>query len=192
MSSSARKFCKWCPISFDIIANFFSVCCTAHLKAAPIVGSDPIRIGIESESNRIWVGHGPYSEFWREVMGRYYILCLGILIFNGVGAVLDSKYTKSRYPPLWTGRTGRYYIRSIPSFGMLTFEEREWGGTTYAIFPIFGDFLLRSYINSLMIFGNHLIFLSTESVLRKFAQTLKDLYYILMKSSHFLDIFIKM
>ena len=61
-----------------------------------------------------------------------------------------------------------------------------------AIFPIFGDFLLRSYIKSLMIFENHPIFVSTESVLRKIAQTLKDLYYILMKISHLLDIFIKM
>ena len=51
-----------------------------------------------------------------------------------------------------------------------------------AIFSIFGDFLLRSYINSLMIFENHPIFVSTESVLRKFAQTLKDFYYILMKN----------
>ena len=42
-----------------------------------------------------------------------------------------------------------------------------------AIFPIFSDFLLRSYINSLMIFENGPIFVSTESVLRKFAQTLK-------------------
>ena len=42
-----------------------------------------------------------------------------------------------------------------------------------AIFSIFGDFLLRSYINSLMIFENGPIFVSTESVLRKFAQTLK-------------------
>ena len=42
-----------------------------------------------------------------------------------------------------------------------------------AIFSIFGDFLLRSHINSLMIFENHPIFVSTESVLRKFAQTLK-------------------
>ena len=61
-----------------------------------------------------------------------------------------------------------------------------------AIFSIFGDFLLRSYINSLMIFENSPIFVSTESVLRKLAQSLKDLYYILMKMSHFLDIFIKM
>ena len=51
-----------------------------------------------------------------------------------------------------------------------------------AIFSIFGDFWLRSYINSLMIFENHPIFVSTESVLRKIAQTLKDLYYILMKN----------
>ena len=42
-----------------------------------------------------------------------------------------------------------------------------------AIFSIFCDFLLRSYINSLMIFENGPIFVSTESVLRKFAQTLK-------------------
>ena len=42
-----------------------------------------------------------------------------------------------------------------------------------AIFSIFGDFLLRSYINSLMIFENGPISVSTESVLRKFAQTLK-------------------
>ena len=33
-----------------------------------------------------------------------------------------------------------------------------------------------------MIFENHPIFVSTESVLRKFAQTLKDFYYILMKN----------
>ena len=31
-----------------------------------------------------------------------------------------------------------------------------------AIFPIFGDFLLRSYINSLMIFENHPIFVDRE------------------------------
>ena len=63
VGSCARKSCRWCPISSLSIANCFSVCFTAHLKAAPIVGSDPIRIGIESESNRIWVAHGPYSEF---------------------------------------------------------------------------------------------------------------------------------
>ena len=33
-----------------------------------------------------------------------------------------------------------------------------------------------------MIFENHPIFVSTESVLRKIAQTLRDLYYILMKN----------
>ena len=38
-----------------------------------------------------------------------------------------------------------------------------------AIFPIFGDFLLRSYINSSLIFENCLIIVSTGSVLRKIA-----------------------
>ena len=38
-----------------------------------------------------------------------------------------------------------------------------------AFFPIFGDFLLRSYINSSLIFENCLIIVSTGSVLRKIA-----------------------
>ena len=76
VGSCARQFCKLCPISFDIIAKFFLTCCTAHLKAAPIVGFDPIRIGIESESNPNRTGSG--SDMAR----------------------------------------------------ILSFEEREWGGTT--------------------------------------------------------------
>ena len=80
VGSCARQFCKLCPISFDIIAKFFLTCCTAHLKAAPIVGFDPIRIGIESESNRtqiqylsiyikyrmkqsLYFNHGIHSQF---------------------------------------------------------------------------------------------------------------------------------
>ena len=76
VGSCARQFCKWCPISSLSIANSLLVCFTAHLKAAPIVGSDPIRIGIESESNRNRIGAG--SDLAR----------------------------------------------------ILSFEEREWGGTT--------------------------------------------------------------
>ena len=37
VGSCARKSCRWCPISSLSIANSFFVCCTAHLKAAPIV-----------------------------------------------------------------------------------------------------------------------------------------------------------
>ena len=103
VSSCARKFCNLCPICLNIIANSFFVCCTAHLKAAPIVGSEPIRIGIESELNRNRIGIG--SDLGRTWPIRIHILTVYIHI--------HTKYTVS--------------------LGMLSFEERKRGGTTYEV-----------------------------------------------------------
>ena len=114
VGSCARKSCRWCPISSLSIANCFSVCFTAHLKAAPIVGSDPIRIGIESKSNRNRIGAGPDVARILSFEERYWV---GTTYYVWVFSFLTG----------W----GRYYILSILSLGILRFEQGDRGGTTY-------------------------------------------------------------
>ena len=57
---------EWSKKSFCFLLKFDEIADSSGfwvLKNLVIVGSDPIRIGIESESNRIWVERGTYSDF---------------------------------------------------------------------------------------------------------------------------------
>ena len=79
-----------------------------------IMGSDPIRIGIESESNRNRIGAGPDVARILSFEERYWV---GTTYYVWVFSFLTG----------W----GRYYILSILSLGILRFEQGDRGGTTY-------------------------------------------------------------